>query len=110
MPGRREAEVTSMVWQGVEERSRSDDMNFRSTPWILKPAAFLQLLSLLGETRVWEQAFEMTFNSLLVADGPVAAAKEHQWFALAGLGFLDLADVDGVIAAVIRGRDLALEP
>ncbi len=44
-------------------------MNFRSTPWILNLAAFLQLLSLLGETRVREQAVETTFsNSLLGAN------------------------------------------
>jgi hypothetical protein len=34
-----------------------------STPWVRKLAAFLHLLSLLGETRVREQAVERLFST-----------------------------------------------
>src|SRR5208282_861341 len=44
-----------------------------------------------------------------VSEFPVAPAEEEQRFGLASLGLLDLADIDSVIAAIVRGGHLAFD-
>jgi hypothetical protein len=47
-----------MPEQGVEKDPQMSEMKMPSTPWIRKLAAFLQRLSLLGETRARAQDVE----------------------------------------------------
>ena len=65
------------------------------------------------DTDAWQALSGTHFDDALVgsiAEVAIATAKEHQRLTLARLGFFDLADVDGVIAAIVRSRDLAFEP
>jgi hypothetical protein len=52
-----------MLSRVLRKAYTKNDMRKPSTPWLRKLAAFLQLLSLWGETRVREQAVERLFST-----------------------------------------------